>query len=79
MAPTKPKEMKIQLDELLQKRSIRPSVSSWKALVLVVKKKDETLRLYIDYTELNKITINNKYLSHRIDNLFDQLQGARVF
>ena len=71
--------MKIQLDELLQKRSIRPSVSSWKALVLVVKKKDETLRLYIDYTELNKITINNKYLSHRIDNLFDQLQGARVF
>jgi len=79
MAPTELKELKIQLDELLQKGFIRPSVSPWGAPVLFVKKKDGTLRLCIDYRELNKITIKNKYHLPRIDDLFDQLQGARVF
>jgi len=79
MAPTKLKELKIQLDELLQKGFIRTSVSSWGALVLFVKKKDGTLRLCIDYRELNKITIKNKYPLPRIDDLFDQLEGAWVF
>jgi len=79
MAPTELKELKIQLDELLQKGFIRPSGSPWGALVLFVKKKDGTLRLCIDYKELNKITIKNKYPLSWIDDLFDQLQGAGVF
>ena len=79
MAPTELKELKLQLDELLQKGFIRPSVSPWGAPVLFVKKKDGTLRLCIDYRELNKITIKNKYPLPRIDDLFDQLQGAGVF
>lgn len=58
---------------------IRPSVSPWGAPMLFVKKKDESMRLCIDYRELNKITIRNKYPFPRIDNLFDQLKGARVF
>jgi len=61
MAPTELQELKIQLDELLQKGFIRPTVSPWGARVLFVKKKNETLRLCIDYRELNKITIKNKY------------------
>ena len=73
MAPTELKELKIQLDELLQKRFIRPCVSLWDAPVLFVKKKDGTLRLCIDYRELHMITIKNKYLLSRIDDLFDQL------
>ena len=73
MAPTKLKELKIQLDELLQKGFIRTSASSWGALVLFVKKEDGTLRLCIDYRELKKITIKNKYPLPRIDDLFDQL------
>jgi len=79
MAPTKLKELKTQLEELLQKGFIRPSVSPWGAPVLFVKKKDGTLRLCIDYRELNKITIKNKYPLPRIDDLFYQLQGAEVF
>ena len=75
MTPTELKELKIQLDELLQKGFIRPSVSAWGAPVLIVKNKNGTLRLCIDYRELNKITIKNKYLLPRIDDLFDQLQG----
>ena len=79
MASTELKESKIQLEELLHKGLIRSSVSRWGAPVLFVKKKDETLRLCIDYRELNKIAIKNKYLLPRIDDLFDRLQGARVF
>ncbi|KAI3448707.1 hypothetical protein Pfo_005372 [Paulownia fortunei] len=79
MAPTELKELKVQLQELLDKGFIRPSYSPWGAPVLFVKKKDGTLRLCIDYRELNKITVKNKYPLPRIDDLFDQLQGASVF
>lgn len=79
MEPAELKELKEQLQELLEKRFIRPSVSPWGAPVLVVKKKDGTMRMCIDYRQLNKVTIKNKYHLPRIDDLFDQLQGARVF
>jgi hypothetical protein len=72
-------ELKIQLQELLDKEFIRPSNSPWKAPVLFVKKKDGTFRLCIDYRQLNKVTVKNKYLLPWIDDLFDQLKGARVF
>ena len=62
---------------MLDKGFIRPSVSPWGAPVLFVKKKDGTLRLCIDYRELNKVTVKNKYPLSRIDDLFDQLQGAQ--
>ena len=71
MTPAKLKELKLQLQQLLNLRFIRPSVSPWEALVLFVKKQDDTLRLYIDYTDLNKLTVKNKYLLPQIDNLFD--------
>ena len=73
------KELQIQLQELLDKGFIRPSVSPWGAPVLFVKKKDGTLRLCIDYRLLNQVTIKNKYLLPRIDDLFDQLKSAGVF
>ncbi|KAL0546312.1 hypothetical protein IC582_016219 [Cucumis melo] len=76
MAPSELKELKMQLQELVDKGYIRPSVSSWGAPVLFVKKKDGTLRLCIDYRQLNKVTIRNKYPLPRIDDLFDQLRGA---
>ena len=79
MAPVELKELKLQLQELLEKQFIRPSVSPWGAPVLFVKKKDGTLRLCIDYRQLNKMTIKNKYLLPRIDDLFDQLKGASMF
>ena len=69
----------VQLQELMDKGFIRPSFSPWGAPVLFVKKKDGSLRLCIDYRELNKVTIKNKYPLPRIDDLFDQLQGASVF
>ncbi|TYK01017.1 reverse transcriptase [Cucumis melo var. makuwa] len=78
-APSELKELKIQLQELVDKGYIRPSVSPWGAPVLFVKKKDGTLRLCIDYKQLNKITIRNKYPLLRIDDLFDQLRGATLF
>ena len=65
--------------ELLDKGFIRPSASPWGAPILFVKKKDGSMRLCIDYHELNRVTIKNKYPLPRIDDLFDQLQGAQVF
>jgi len=72
-------ELKLQLKEMLDKGYIRPSVSPSGAPVLLVKKKDGTLRLCIDYRELNKVTIKNRYPLPRIDDLCDQLKGATMF
>ena len=72
-------ELKIQLQELPDKGYSRPSVSPWGALVLFVKKKDGNLRLCIDYIQLNKVTIKNKYPFQQINDLFDQVGGERVF
>jgi hypothetical protein len=72
-------ELKKQLQELLDKGFIRPSTSPWGCPALFVKKKDESLRLCVDYRPLNAVTINNKYPLPRIDVLFDQLVGAKVF
>jgi hypothetical protein len=79
MALSKLKELKEQVQELLDKGFIRPNISSWEAPVLFVKKKDESMRMCTDYQELNKVTIKNQYPLPRIDDLLDQLQGARVF
>jgi len=79
MAPMELAELKVQLQELLDKGFIRPSNSPWGALVLFVKNKDGTLHLCIDYRQLNKVTVKNRYPLPRIDDLFDQLKGARVF
>ena len=73
-------ELKMQLQELLEKKYIRLSVSPcWRAPVMFVKKKYGTLRFCIDYRQLNKVTVKNKYLFPRIDDLFDQMRGAKVF
>lgn len=72
-------EQKMQLQELLEKNYIRPIVSPWGALVTFVKKKDETLHMCMDYCQLNKLNIKNKYPLHCIDELFDQVKGATVF
>nr|GEU79456.1 retrotransposon protein, putative, Ty3-gypsy subclass [Tanacetum cinerariifolium] len=79
MAPIELKELKDQLQELLNRGFIRLSVSPWGAPFLFVKKKDGSMRLCIDYHELNKITIRSRYPLPRIDDLFDQLQGAMHF
>ena len=73
MAPLELRELKVQLQDLLDKGFICPSTSPWGGLVLFVKKKDGSLRLCIDYRQLNKVTTKNKYLLPRIDDLFDQL------
>jgi hypothetical protein len=72
-------ELKKQIDELLEKGYIRPSTSPWAALVLFLEKKDGTKRMCIDYRSLNEVTIKNKYLLPRIEDLFDQLRRASVF
>ena len=72
-------ELKMQLQELLENKYIRPSMSPWGAPVLFVKKKDGTLRLCIDYRQLNKVTVKNKYPFPRIDDIFNQMRGAKVF
>ena len=79
MAQMELKELKLWLQELLEKGFIRPSISPWGAPVLFVKKKDGTLRLCVDYRQLNKMTMKNNYPLPRIDDLFDQLKGASVF
>nr|GEV21615.1 hypothetical protein [Tanacetum cinerariifolium] len=79
LAPSKMQELSTQLQELSDKRFIRPSSSPWGALVLFVKKKDGFLQMCIDYRELNKLTVKNRYPLPRIDDLFDQLQGSSVY
>ncbi|KAI3776791.1 hypothetical protein L1987_46581 [Smallanthus sonchifolius] len=79
LAPTEMEELNKQLDELLENGFIRPSSSPWGAPVLFFKKKDSSMRMCIDYCELNKVTTKNRYPLPRIDDLFDQLQGARCF
>ncbi|GKB18615.1 putative reverse transcriptase domain-containing protein, partial [Tanacetum coccineum] len=79
MAPSELEELSGQLKELQDKGFIRPSSSPWGALVLFVKKKDGSFRMCIDYRELNKLTIKNRYPLPRIDDLFDQLQGSQFF
>jgi hypothetical protein len=73
------KDLQLQLEEHLTKGYIFPSVSPWGAPVLFMKKKDGTLRLCIDFKQLNKVTVKNKYPLSRIDDLFDQLKGAKIF
>jgi hypothetical protein len=79
MTPKELTELKVQLNELLDKGYIRPSSSPWGCPTLFVKKKDQSLRLCVDYRPLNVVTIKNKYLLPRINILFDQLTDARVF
>ncbi|GAB2285939.1 hypothetical protein Dimus_039735 [Dionaea muscipula] len=78
-APAELRELKTQLDDLLSKGFIRTSTSPWGAPALFAKKKDGSLRLCIDYRKLNRVTVKNKYPLPRIDDLFDQLRGARCF
>ncbi|GJZ66834.1 putative reverse transcriptase domain-containing protein [Tanacetum coccineum] len=79
LAPSEKKELSEQLKELSDKGFIRPSSSPWGAPVLFVKKKDGSFRMCIDYRELNKLTVKNRYPLPRIDDLFDQLQGSSVY
>nr|GFB29238.1 putative reverse transcriptase domain-containing protein [Tanacetum cinerariifolium] len=79
LAPSEMKELAKQLKELSDKGFIRTSSSPWGAPVLFVKKKDGSLRMCIDYRELNKLTVKNRYPLPRIDDLFDQLQGSSVY
>jgi hypothetical protein len=72
-------KLKEHLKELLEKGFIRPSTSPWGAPVIFVPKKDGTQRLCMDYCALNEVTVKNKYLLPRIDDLFDQLHGVCVF
>ena len=81
MAPLELKELKTLLEELLSKGFVHPSTLPWgaPAPVLFVKKKDDTLRLCIDYRKLNRVTVKNKYHLPRIDDLFVQLKGVKYF
>ena len=79
MAPKELAEMKKRLEELLEKGFIRPSSLLWGCRAIFVKKKDDTLWMCVDYIPLNAVTIKNKYPLPRIDTLFDQLAGAKVF
>ncbi|GJX84234.1 putative reverse transcriptase domain-containing protein [Tanacetum coccineum] len=78
LAPSEMKELFEQLKELSDKGFIRPSSSPWGAPVLLVKKKDGSFQMCIDYRELNKLTVKNRYPLPRLDDLFDQLQGSSV-
>ncbi|GJY73837.1 putative reverse transcriptase domain-containing protein [Tanacetum coccineum] len=79
LAPSEMQELSNQLQELADRGFIRPSTSPWGAPVLFVKKKDGSFRMCIDYQELNKLTVKNRYPLPRIDDLFDQLQGSSVY
>nr|GEZ24151.1 putative reverse transcriptase domain-containing protein [Tanacetum cinerariifolium] len=79
LASSEMKELSEQLQELSKKGFIKPSSSPWGAPVLFVKKKDRSFRMFIDYRELNKLTVKNRYPLPRIDDLFDQLQGSSVY
>jgi hypothetical protein len=79
MAAPELAELKKQLRELQRSGFIRPSSSTWGAPVLFVEKKDKNLRMCVDYRSLNEVTIKNKYPLPRIDDLFDQLKGAKYF
>ncbi|GKC08417.1 putative reverse transcriptase domain-containing protein, partial [Tanacetum coccineum] len=79
LAPSEMKELSDQQQELSDKSFIRPSSSPWGGPVLFVKKKDGSFRMCIDYRELNKLTVKNRYPLPRIDDLFDQLQGSSVY
>ncbi|GJV65511.1 putative reverse transcriptase domain-containing protein [Tanacetum coccineum] len=79
LAPSEMQELSNQLQELVDRGFIRPSTSPWGAPVLFVKKKDGYFRMCIDYRELNKLTVKNRYPLPRIDDLFDQLQGSSVY
>nr|GFB38005.1 putative reverse transcriptase domain-containing protein [Tanacetum cinerariifolium] len=79
LAPSEMKELAKQLKEQSEKGFIRPSSSPWGAPVLFVKKKDGSFWMCIDYRELNKLTVKNRYPLPRINDLFDQLQGSSVY
>ena len=79
LAPIELQELRVQLQELLDKGFNRLSTTPWGALVLFAKKKDKTFQLCIDYKQLNSVNIKNRYPLPRIDDLFDQLRGARVY
>ncbi|GKF74039.1 putative reverse transcriptase domain-containing protein, partial [Tanacetum coccineum] len=79
LAPFELEELSGQLKELQDKGFIRPSSSPWGAPVLFLKKKDGSFRMCIDYRELNRLTVKNRYPLPRIYDLFDQLQGSQFF
>ncbi|GKF32411.1 putative reverse transcriptase domain-containing protein, partial [Tanacetum coccineum] len=79
LAPSETQELSNQLQELADRGFFRPSISPWGAPVLFVKKKDGSFRMCIDYRELNKLTVKNRYTLSKIDDLFDQLQGLSVY
>jgi hypothetical protein len=79
MNPQELEELKRQLTDMLNKGLIHPSASPWGSLVLFVDKRDSTIRLCVDYRKLNEVTIKNKYPLPKIEDLFDQLNGAKVF
>ncbi|GKD61822.1 putative reverse transcriptase domain-containing protein [Tanacetum coccineum] len=79
LAPAKMQELSTRLQELFDRGFIRPNSSPWGAPVLFVKKKDGSFRMCIDYRELNKLTVKNRYPLPRINDLFDQLQGSKVY
>jgi hypothetical protein len=79
MNPQELEELKKQLANMLNKGLIRPSASPWGSPILFVDKRDGTIRLCVDYRKLNEVTIKNKYPLPKIEDLFDQLNGAKVF
>ncbi|GJU65174.1 putative reverse transcriptase domain-containing protein [Tanacetum coccineum] len=79
LAPSEMKELFGQLKELSDKGFIRPSSSPWGAPVLFIEKKDGSFRMCIDYRELNKLTVKNRYPLPKMNDLLDQLQGSNIY